>query len=148
MKIHAGAYAASAGLDEAAETALYADLAAMDAALDTMRSLLTQPAAYARAVGEFTRALARASKNPLFEMLTAWHHAVTAELEPLFLVTRPATEAHLEGMALVARLVRSGDATRTRELVTTFHDWSVPRLLAAAALQAGAPLDRLTEDLR
>lgn len=132
----------------AAERRTDADLAAMKDKLAELRRALPDPEAYARAVGELGRLTAQATQNPVFVMLAAWHGRVSRELGTLFQLVRPATPAHLEGLTLIVRLIRDRDAVRARELARSFHEWSTPRLLAAAALASGESPETISKEVR
>lgn len=129
------------------------DLRALDAILSELSVLLPEPDAYAAKVSGVARLLARATKNPIFEMLSAWNEIVARDLEPLFAATRPAPAPHYQALVLLVDLVRRREVAGVRELVTAFHAWATPRLLQAADLQrtgdsfpvsvgAGAPVTR------
>lgn len=120
----------------AAERRSRQDLAALEAGLVKLRAALKDPEAYARQVSALGLVVAAASGNPLFSMLASWHASVTDDLAPIFAVVRPASEAHVEGMALLVRLIREQDADGAGDLVRRFHQWSTPRLLKAAELGA------------
>lgn len=111
------------------------DLRALEAILRDAAPLLSDPEAYAQVAGRMGRTLARAAKNPLFEMLSAWNEIVARDLEPLFASTRPAPPPHHQALVLLVELVRRRDASGVRELVSAFHAWATPRLLQAADLQ-------------
>lgn len=111
------------------------DLRALDAILSELSALLPEPDAYAAKVSGVARLLARATKNPIFEMLSAWNEIVARDLEPLFAATRPAPAPHYQALVLLVDLVRRREVAGVRELVTAFHAWATPRLLQAADLQ-------------
>jgi DNA-binding FadR family transcriptional regulator len=111
------------------------DLRALDAILAELSSLLAEPDAYAAKASGVARLLARATKNPVFEMLSAWNEIVARDLEPLFAATRPAPAPHYQALVLLVDLVRRREVAGVRELVTAFHAWATPRLLQAADLQ-------------
>jgi DNA-binding FadR family transcriptional regulator len=111
------------------------DLRALDAILAELSSLLAEPDAYAAKASGVARLLARATKNPVFEMLSAWNDIVARDLEPLFAATRPAPAPHYQALVLLVDLVRRREVAGVRELVTAFHAWATPRLLQAADLQ-------------
>jgi DNA-binding FadR family transcriptional regulator len=110
------------------------DLRALDAILRESAPLLADPDAYVLVASRMGRTLARAAKNRLFEMLSAWNEIVARDLEPLFAATRPAPAPHHQALVLLVELVRRKDAAGVRELVTAFHAWATPRLLQAADL--------------
>ncbi len=111
------------------------DLRALDAIVRESAPLLADPAAYLVVSSRMGRTLARAAKNPLFEMLSAWNEIVARDLEPLFAATRPAPPPHHQALVLLVELVRRRDESGVRELVSAFHAWATPRLLQAADLQ-------------
>ena len=78
-------------------------------------------------------------------MFARWHQDIAHDLAELFASVRPANDAHVQGLATLVELVRERDVASITGLVQAFHDWATPRLLAAAKLAAGAPLDQLTE---
>lgn len=127
LDVELSALAASRRSDE--------DLRALDAILAELRGLLEDPSAYAARATQVGRALARATKNPLFEMLSAWNEIVARDLEPLFAATRPAPAPHYQALVLLVDLVRRREVAGVRELIAAFHAWSSPRLLQAADLQ-------------
>lgn len=117
-----------------------ADLRSMKRILTEMEGALRDGPRYGRLVHEMGAALARAAKNPVFEMLGAFNARVVTDLESAFAATRPASREHLDGMRLLVQLIDGGDAPAARELVANFHAWASPRILAAAALASGEPL--------
>jgi DNA-binding FadR family transcriptional regulator len=129
----------------AAERRTDEDLAQLDAAIAKLAAALHDRARYDREALVFPRMLARATHNGIFEMLVWWHQSVAIELASIFSVVRPANEAHLQGHTLLVELVRKREVEQVRTLVTAFHAWATPRMLAAAALSSGAPLSRVME---
>jgi len=123
-----------------------ADVRAMRAVLAELEDALGEPARYARLGQQLGRLVARASQNPLFEMLGAYNVRVANELESILSVARPPSRAHLDGLGLLVRLVDKKDADGARRIVQSFHAWAIPRILATAALASGAPPARLTKD--
>lgn len=119
----------------AAERRTDDDLRALEAILAEAQALLDDPDAYLQRTSRIARTLARATKNPLFEMLSAWNEIVARDLGPLFAATRPAPGPHFQALVLLVDLVRRREVASVRELVTTFHAWATPRLLQAADLQ-------------
>ena len=115
-------------------------------ALEAERAL-GDHARYSSIVRGLSLAFARATQNPVFVMLAHWNDVVTSDLESVFRVVRPATEAHLAGLRLLIDLVAARKADEVRALVTAFHAWSTPRLLAAAALASGEPVEATSAEL-
>jgi DNA-binding FadR family transcriptional regulator len=124
------------------------DLQEMDALVRQLERQLTDPAGYSTTIGQLAFAVARATANPIFEMMVAWNERVVADLDHVFRLTRPATEPHLGGMRMMVELIRRRDAESVRSLTGAFHDWATPRLLAAAALASGEPLELDLEEDR
>jgi DNA-binding FadR family transcriptional regulator len=118
-----------------------ADLSALDEAVGALGEARVDPRDYALAVNDLALAIARATQNRIFQMLVHWHVRVHRDLGDLMLVTRVASEPHLQGTQMLVSLIRTGDVDGARQLVEQFHRWATPRLLAAAALRAGATLE-------
>jgi DNA-binding FadR family transcriptional regulator len=150
LEIRAGLDVQMVGL--AAERRSRPDLAAMDAALAALATALEHragAAAYFAAADQLSLAMARATKNPLFEMLSAWNRMVVTDLDELFVLVRAPGEAHLAALSMLVDRIRERDADGARKLVRTFHDWATPRLLAAAAPpKPGESLEKAMEKLR
>jgi DNA-binding FadR family transcriptional regulator len=125
----------------AAQRRTDADLARMDALLARLERELPYPDRYSQTVGELAFSVARATGNPIFEMMVAWNERVVADLDHVFRLTRPATEPHLGGLKLMVELIRRRDSASVHALTGAFHDWATPRLVTAAALASGEPLE-------
>lgn len=119
------------------------DLANFDGLLAALRSALHDRPRYSAITDELTRAFARATHNRIFEMLVWWNQDVASEMAEVFATVRPANEPHLTGVTLMVDLIRQREAEQVRALVTAYHAWANPRLLAAAALSTGEPLSNL-----
>lgn len=132
----------------AAERRTDEDLERLDGHIAELEARLAERAGYYEAVDRFTLDLARATHNRIFEMLVWWNQEVSRDLQDIFRTVRPANEPHLAGVRLLVDLVRRRQAEQIRSLVTAYHEWSNPRLMAGALLSSGAPLDRLLEDAR
>ena len=118
------------------------DIRALEDALEAMRASTARHEAFSRATEQLGFALARASHNPLFSVLARWHARVVADLDHVFRTVRSASVPHVAGVEMMLECIRREDAASTRQLVTTFHEWATPRLLAAARLANGdAPAD-------
>lgn len=124
------------------------DLARIDEALERLRAALHDRPRYERAAEVLSRAIAKSTHNRIFQMMVVWHQAVAADLADLFRVVRPANEPHLQGLTLLVELIRRREVEQVRTLVTAFHEWATPRLLAAAALSTSEPLSNVMEGLR
>lgn len=132
----------------AAERRTDEDVARLQGHVATLEAHLEDRAGYYEAVDRFTLDLARATHNRIFEMLVWWNQEVSRDLQDIFRTVRPANEPHLMGVRLLVDLVRRQEADQTRSLVTAYHEWSNPRLMAGALLSSGEPLNRLLEDAR
>jgi DNA-binding FadR family transcriptional regulator len=80
---------------------------------------------------DFGIAVARASKNRIFFMLTHWHRQIARAIAPLLgRVRAPALSAG--GYRFVLEAIRRRDSELAARLVTEFHRWANQRLLEAA----------------
>lgn len=127
----------------AAERRTEADLEALDACLAELDEALRDRARYDEAADALSRAVARAAHNRVFQMLVWWNQQVSTDLQDIFRTVRPATEPHLAGLRLLVDLIRRREVEQVRTLVTAFHEWATPRLMAAAALSTGEPLSNV-----
>jgi DNA-binding FadR family transcriptional regulator len=119
------------------------DLAALEAIVARLEGALGEPERYAAIMDDFTLALARATKNRIYQILVRWHHRVRGEVPPLGLVIQLANEPHLSGVRFLLELIREKRSDDARAFVSAVHTWSTPRALAGAALASGVPLDAL-----
>ncbi|UJR78660.1 FadR/GntR family transcriptional regulator [Sandaracinus amylolyticus] len=117
-----------------------ADLEALDALVARLRAA-RDPSAIDHVRLELPILIARATKNPIFEMLAHWNELVVRDLDAVFGSMRPTLDAYTQGIALLVDLIRRRDPDALRSLVGAYHAWATPRLLAAAALASGEPLD-------
>ena len=124
------------------------DVSKMKAHLDRLCAALHDREAYHREADRFVITVARATQNRVFPMLVWWNQQVAAELVDVFSTVRPANEPHLEGVKLLVDLIARREVDAIRSLVTAFHEWSTPRLLAAAALSTGQPLESVMKEIR
>lgn len=131
----------------AAERRTDADLAILDGHLADLRAALRDRPRYDRAADALSQAVARATHNRIFEMLVWWNREVATDLGDIFRTVRPANEPHLAGLSLMVDLIRRREVEQVRALVTAFHEWATPRLLAAAALSTGEPLSNVMEGI-
>lgn len=135
----------------AAERRSAGDLRAMDGALERLAGALAagDSHGYFAAADQLSLALARATRNPLFEMLAAWNQMVLDELESIFVMVRSPTEHHRAALALLVDRIRARDAEGGRKMVTAYHEWATPRLLGASPGRRGdAALEKVMEKLR
>ena len=114
-----------------------ADLDALEEALERVQKSKGAIDAYMGAHADLSLCLARATHNPIYPMLVHWNRRVVAELADLFRPIFAGAEAHATGLAMILQCIKKRDRVAARELVTTFHAWLNPRLLAAAALANG-----------
>jgi DNA-binding FadR family transcriptional regulator len=114
------------------------DLALLQSALERVQRTRTKDVdLYTDAHALFSLALARATHNPVYTMLVHWNRRVVSELEELFRPIFSRAEQHAAGLAMLLDCIRKRDVASAKQLVTTFHDWLNPRLVAAAALANG-----------
>jgi GntR family transcriptional repressor for pyruvate dehydrogenase complex len=125
-----------------------ADVRAMRKLLEQLELSLRDGQRYGKLVHEMAWAVARASKNPVFEMLSAFNARVVTDLESAFAATRPASREHFDGLRLLVDLVEAKNVEGAREIVAGFHAWAGPRILAAAALASGEPLPTVLEGMK
>lgn len=118
------------------------DLKAIRALLADLAELVSAPHAFSERVLELPLLVARATKNPVFEMLAAFNGRVISELEGMSIVTRPASPEHVEGLRVMVDILERKDVEGARQVVRAFHEWSIPRILASAALTSGSPPSR------
>ncbi len=111
------------------------DLAALDAALAGLRAASGSRETYAPAMRVFGQALARATQNQLYVALAHWHARILADLNAAMQAGPEPSEAHLQGLEHLVRLIRARDVQGARELVTAFHQWAAPRLIEQAKEQ-------------
>lgn len=142
-----------ASLDEqmttlAAERRDEADLALLDAKLDALERALPDPKRFMQAVDDLSIAIARATHNRVFQMLVHWNRLVVTDLADVFRTTRPNAQGYVKGFEMLVDLIRQKDAAQVRNLVRAYHAWATPRLLAAAALSNGDPLEHAMMELR
>ncbi len=123
----------------AAERRTQADLKAMRAELAGLAAVTIDPRAYAAAVTRLPLLVAHATKNPVFEMLAAFNGRVIGELDAIAIATRPPSREHVEGLGVLIDVIESKDQDAARKMVTAFHTWSIPKILASAALASAAP---------
>lgn len=131
----------------AAERRTAADVKAMRACLAELEGSLADPARYGALVDRMGRLIARATKNPLFEMFAAYNAHVARELGTALLVIRPPSREHTGGLRILVDLIDQKDAATARRMVTEFHAWGTPRILAAASLASGEPLRRIAKEI-
>ncbi len=126
------------------------DIEAMNRILVRMRAIIDEngdPHAYFDFADELSLAFARATKNPLFEMLAAWHRTVVKDLESLFVFVRAPSISHHQALVTLVEQIRWKDVEGARRVVTAFHAWSTPRLIVAASRARDGTLERLLERL-
>jgi DNA-binding FadR family transcriptional regulator len=126
-----------------AERRKKSDLLAIEAHVQKMATLTADADAYTEAGFELGLLLAKATHNPVAIMLSHWNRAVARDLPHVFGVARATSGPHLEGLTMLIERFREKDAEQARALVTAFHEWAIPRILAAAALANGEPLPKV-----
>jgi GntR family transcriptional regulator, transcriptional repressor for pyruvate dehydrogenase complex len=127
----------------AAERVTKPEIKVLVAELTRLEKLLADPARFTEASFAFAILLARATKNPVFEMLAHWNRRVVDDLDHVFSAIRQNPDRNFSGWMLLVERFRERDAEGARTLVEAFHGWATPRLLAAAELANGTPISRL-----
>lgn len=123
----------------AAERRTQADLKAMRQLLAELAGSMSDRARYSEGILQFSYAMARATKNPLYEMLAAFNGRVVSELEAMSVATRPVSPEHVEALGILVSALEQKDGAAARKMVAAFHEWTTPRILASAALAAPRP---------
>ena len=129
----------------AAERRTESDIERLGAVLAEMRDYRGPTEGYSDVLNRLVLTIADASQNRIFAMLVHWHLRVQDSLDDLMLLVRQPTPAHIQGLAYLVDLIIKGDAEGARKAIHTFHQWATPRLLAAAALRSGTPLEQITQ---
>lgn len=80
------------------------------------------------AIEDFGLALARASHNRLFEMLSHWHRQIAPDLGPALINLR-ALNAARGGHRILMQAIRSRDGGLAHELVSAYHAWATEQML-------------------
>lgn len=114
----------------AAERRTRADLAALSRAAARIEQAEPGSSESFDAMAEFGVALARASKNRIFLMLSHWHTEITREIAPLLVSVR-APVARQRGHRLLVEAIERRDAALAGSLVAEFHRWANRKLLEA-----------------
>ena len=127
----------------AAERRKATDLENLEARISDVDMARPDVHRYNDALDQFSLAIAKATGNRVFLMMVHWHHRVHLELDGLMLAIRQPTEAHTAGLRILLELIRKQDTNGVRTLVEAFHKWATPRLLTAAALRSGIPLEQI-----
>ena len=144
LEVRAVLDAEMAGL--AAERRTRDDLKALRGCIQDLEAALREPARDIRTVNELARLLARATKNPLFEMFAAYNARVATELGGVLNVIRPASLEHVGAVRILVDVIEQRDAVAARRFVADFHAWGTPRILAAASIASGEPLKNLAKE--
>ncbi|MEZ4446719.1 MAG: GntR family transcriptional regulator [Polyangiaceae bacterium] len=124
------------------------DLAALDALLLDLRAAIGDSDRYVGVMDDLALALAKASHNRIYQMLAHWHRRLRGEHDPLQTFVRLANEPHRSGVAFLVELIRERRVEETRSFLQAVHAWMNPRILAAAALASGEPLEDVMEALK
>ena len=113
----------------AAERHDEADLAELEHAV--VRIEQTEPGTHEafEAVNDFGAAVARASKNRIFVMLTHWHSQIAGTIEPLLTKVR-APAASAGGHRVLFEAIRNREGELAAGLVREFHRWANQHLLS------------------
>ncbi len=132
----------------AAERRSEEDLAVFEEIIERMERLKVErppdlEVAWSAAIDDYALAIAQATGNRLFVMLTHWHRRVQERLSDVLGVVRRPSDNFLVGLRYLVQLLRDREPARAKDAVRAFHQWATPRILAAAALRAGVPLEEI-----
>jgi DNA-binding FadR family transcriptional regulator len=105
-----------------------ADLANLERAVAALE--LAEPGSL-EAFDAYGLALAQASKNRIFVMLSHWHGQIAREIQPLLIKVRAPT-LESRGHRMVLEAIRNRDCELARRLVAEFHRWANEKLREAA----------------
>lgn len=108
-----------------------ADLAALERTAAHIEQLPPGSPESFVAISEFGTAMAAATKNRIFVMLSHWHSQIAIDLEPLLSKTR-APVARQQGYRVLIDAIRRRDVGLAGELVAEYHRWANQELLKAA----------------
>ncbi len=122
------------------------DVARMRGALAAMGACLGDQPAYADAHGHLSDAIAAATHSVAFTFIAHWHQQISLDLDRVYSVVRQATGQHLAGMTFLVDLMEQGDVDTVRQVLNQAHAWGRPRMLAAAALLNGDPMEDILAD--
>jgi DNA-binding FadR family transcriptional regulator len=114
----------------AAERRTRADLTALDRLVDRIEGAEPGSSESLAAIDEFGLALAKATHNRLFEMLSHWHRQIAPDLGPALETLRTLNAAR-GGHRILLAAVRDKDSDLAHELVTAYHDWATKQVLRA-----------------
>ena len=87
-----------------------------------------------------------ATHSVAFTFIAHWHQQISLDLDRVYSVVRQATGQHLAGMTFLVDLMEQGDVDTVRQVLNQAHAWGRPRMLAAAALLNGDPMEDILAD--
>lgn len=114
----------------AAERRTRADLAILDSLVERIESAEPGSSESFAEIDEFGLALARATHNRLFEMLSHWHRQIAPDFGPALEALRTLNVAR-GGHRILLGAIRDKDADLAHELVTRYHTWATEQMLRA-----------------
>jgi DNA-binding FadR family transcriptional regulator len=113
------------------------DVLCLRACVQEVLASREEEARYTKAIDAVLVAIAKATGNRIFPMLLRWHTRVQAELGELLLTVRKAGPGHVQGIELLVGLIIAQESATITTLLTRFHTWATPQLLAEAARHNG-----------
>ena len=125
-----------------------ADIRALRACVTRLTALVDDGPAFAIEQRNVALLVARATKNPMFEMLAAFNLRVVAELEASLVTTRPPSREQVEGLGILVDVIERSEIDVARRMVEAFHAWVTPRILASAAMASGTPLSQILSEVK
>ncbi len=129
LEIRATLDAHLAGL--VAERRSEADLEELEAIVERIEAAPAGSDDAFTAVDDFGLALAHASNNRLFVMLSHWHRQIAQQLSPLLYTARQRA-AEVRGHRLLLDAIRKADSASARAMVFEFHAWANNAILEQA----------------
>jgi DNA-binding FadR family transcriptional regulator len=112
----------------AAERRTRSDLAELERQVERIDSAEPGSIESFTAIDDCGLALARATHNRLFEMLSHWHRQIAPDLGPALGALR-ALNAARGGHRILLEAIRDRDSDLAHELVTTYHVWATDQVL-------------------
>jgi DNA-binding FadR family transcriptional regulator len=113
------------------------DIVSLRACLGEVRASQDDEDRYTEAIDAVLVTIAKATGNRIFPMLLRWHTRVQADLGDLLLAVRKAGPGHVQGIELLVALIIAQDGAAITTLLSRFHTWATPQLLAEAVRHNG-----------
>jgi DNA-binding FadR family transcriptional regulator len=105
-----------------------AELAELEALVECIEESEPGSEESTAAIEDFGLALARASHNRLFELLSHWHRQIAPDLGPALATLRALNAAH-GGHRILMQAIRSRDGELAHQLVSAYHTWATEQVM-------------------